>query len=104
MPKALGGSGDGLNPEQLFSLGYSACFLSALNLTARSNGITLPPNVRIEAQVSIGKPESEEEHGPPFGIAVDLHVKSDAKNEAHRQTLEEAVHKAHEVSTVMTDK
>lgn len=71
-----------------------------MNLTAHSNGIILPPNVRIEAQVSIGKPETDEEHGPPFGLSVDLIVRSDAKNEAHRHTLEEAVAKAHEVSRI----
>ena len=29
-PKAMGGPGQGSNPEQLFALGYSACFNSAL--------------------------------------------------------------------------
>ena len=33
-PKALGGSGEGTNPEQLFSAGYAACFLGALRLVA----------------------------------------------------------------------
>jgi lipoyl-dependent peroxiredoxin len=31
MPKELGGpGGNGANPEKLFALGYSACFLSAM--------------------------------------------------------------------------
>ena len=33
-PKELGGSGEGTNPEELFSAGYAACFLSALRATA----------------------------------------------------------------------
>jgi osmotically inducible protein OsmC len=34
-PPALGGSGDGSNPEQLFAAGYAACFHSALLNVAR---------------------------------------------------------------------
>ncbi|GAA2555343.1 organic hydroperoxide resistance protein [Winogradskya consettensis] len=32
----------GTNPEQLFAAGYSACFHSALRLSAREAGITVP--------------------------------------------------------------
>ncbi|HXQ59567.1 MAG TPA: organic hydroperoxide resistance protein [Acidimicrobiales bacterium] len=34
-PKELGGSGGGTNPEQLFAVGYAACFESALGAVAR---------------------------------------------------------------------
>ena len=37
-PKEMGGSGEGVNPELLFSAGYAACFLSALRLVAKSSG------------------------------------------------------------------
>ncbi|MFK4979899.1 organic hydroperoxide resistance protein, partial [Klebsiella pneumoniae] len=30
VPKEMGGSGAGTNPEQLFAAGYAACFHSAL--------------------------------------------------------------------------
>lgn len=30
-PKEMGGSGDGHNPEELFALGYAACFHAALD-------------------------------------------------------------------------
>ena len=34
-PKELGGAGgEGTNPEQLFAVGYSACFLGATNFIA----------------------------------------------------------------------
>ncbi len=33
-PKEMGGNGEGTNPEELFSAGYSACFLGALRLVA----------------------------------------------------------------------
>lgn len=79
----------------LTALGYSACFLSALNLVAGKEKIKLPGNVKVEAKVSIGPPAE----GPkPFAIAVDLIVTSDAKGGEEKKKLEEAVEKAHEVS------
>ena len=35
IPKEMGGSGNGTNPEQLFAVGYAACFHSALRLVGR---------------------------------------------------------------------
>jgi osmotically inducible protein OsmC len=35
LPKEMGGSGGGTNPEQLFAVGYAACFESALGAVAR---------------------------------------------------------------------
>jgi osmotically inducible protein OsmC len=32
VPREMGGSGDGANPEQLFAAGYAACSHSALNI------------------------------------------------------------------------
>ena len=40
-PKAAGGSGEGTNPEQLFSAGYAACFLGALRLVAKNDKIAI---------------------------------------------------------------
>ena len=34
-PKEMGGDGGGTNPEQLFAVGYAACFESALGTAAR---------------------------------------------------------------------
>src|SRR5213080_3660687 len=45
LPKEMGGSGTGTNPEQLFSVGYSACYLGALKFVAgkeRSRSPTTP--------------------------------------------------------------
>jgi Ohr subfamily peroxiredoxin len=55
MPKELGGSGKGNNPEQLFGLGYSACFLSALQLVARNAKEKLPTDTSVDAAVSHSK-------------------------------------------------
>ena len=35
IPKEMGGSGDGTNPEQLFAIGYASCFHAALRLVGR---------------------------------------------------------------------
>jgi len=39
LPKEVGGAGDGHNPEQLFALGYSACFGQAILVLAKKHDI-----------------------------------------------------------------
>jgi osmotically inducible protein OsmC len=41
MPKELGGSGNGANPELLFAAGFAACFHSALQSVARTQKIKI---------------------------------------------------------------
>lgn len=41
VPTEMGGSGNGVNPEQLFAAGYAACFHSALHAVARARKVTL---------------------------------------------------------------
>jgi lipoyl-dependent peroxiredoxin len=54
-PKALGGSGDGTNPEQLFSAGYAACFLGALRLVAGRAKVALPDGTDVTVKIGIGR-------------------------------------------------
>ena len=54
-PKALGGSGEGTNPEQLFSAGYAACFLSALRLVAGKARVKLPEATEVTVKIGIGR-------------------------------------------------
>ena len=68
MPPALGGDGNGTNPEQLFAAGYAACFASALGLVARQAKADTS-EASVTAEVSIG---SNGEGG--FGLAVVLRV------------------------------
>jgi osmotically inducible protein OsmC len=42
LPTEMGGAGDGTNPEQLFAVGYAACFEGALGVVAR--------RAKVEAQ------------------------------------------------------
>jgi len=67
-PPELGGEGGGTNPEQLFAVGYAACFESALATVARRQKLEVG-DVGIDSKVMLvaGKERS-------FTIAVELHV------------------------------
>ena len=88
-PKEAGGSGEGTNPEQLFSAGYAACFLSALQLVARSEKVALDSASGITAQVALGK---DSDGG--YGINAQLigYLPGLSREEA-----EDLMHKAHQV-------
>jgi osmotically inducible protein OsmC len=49
-----GGKGEGTNPEQLFAVGWSSCFLSAIKLEAAATKIKLAPDVAVDAEVDLG--------------------------------------------------
>ncbi|KAF8223159.1 organic hydroperoxide resistance protein [Tricholoma matsutake] len=71
VPKAMGGTGKGENPEQLFAMGYSSCFLGALQLAARQMGKHESAKTAvIHTNVHIGEPTDM----PGFGLAVDIKV------------------------------
>ncbi|MGW1840702.1 organic hydroperoxide resistance protein [Streptomyces sp. BBFR2] len=67
MPPALGGSGAGTNPEQLFAAGYAACFASAMAQVGRQMKVDTA-EVSVTAEVSIGKDDTG------FGLAVVMRV------------------------------
>ncbi|KAJ4466378.1 OsmC-like protein [Lentinula lateritia] len=71
LPKEMGGTGQGQNPEQLFAMGYSACLLGAIQAVAKNLGkADMAKNAKVHASVHIGEPEGM----PGFGIAVDMKV------------------------------
>jgi Ohr subfamily peroxiredoxin len=49
-----GAKGDGTNPEQLFAVGWSSCFLSAIKLEAAATKVRLPADVAVDAEVDLG--------------------------------------------------
>lgn len=88
-PKAFGGNGDGTNPEELFAAAYSACFLSALHLVAKTEAeVTLPAASTITANVGIGK------EGASFGIEAKITANLPGLDQA---VAEDLVAKAHQV-------
>ena len=67
-PKELGGDGAGTNPEQLFAIGYAACFEGALGVVARREHAELG-DVSIDSRVSLLPTEQR-----GFRLAVELDV------------------------------
>jgi len=68
VPAEMGGDGGGTNPEQLFAVGYAACFESALGVVARRERVEAG-DVTIDSRVSL---LPTEERG--FRLAVELDV------------------------------
>ena len=88
VPKELGGpGGEGANPEKLFALGYSACFLGAMRVASQQTKIKVPEGSTVTAEIGIG-PRSE----GGFGItaALDVYLPGLAEDEA--KTLVETTH------------
>ena len=49
------GSGKpGTNPEQLFAIGWSACFMGAMGLAAKRRKFPLPADTSVDAEVDLG--------------------------------------------------
>jgi len=89
VPKELGGDGaTGTNPEQLFAVGYSACFLGALKAVAAKEKVKIPDEAKVTATFGIGPRED----GGGFGIEVSLSVNAPG---IERAQLEDLVAKAH---------
>lgn len=87
IPKEMGGSGDGANPEQLFAAGYAACFHSALQSVARTQKVKITDS-SVGARVQIG---SNGDGG--FGLAVQLEVVIPDVPHDQAQALADAAHK-----------
>jgi Ohr subfamily peroxiredoxin len=88
VPEDMGGQGGGgTNPEQLFALGYAACFQSALLSLAKGRDLDASDST-ITARVGIGPTG----HGG-FGltVALDLHAQHLARGDA-----EDLMDRAHE--------
>jgi Ohr subfamily peroxiredoxin len=68
VPDELGGPGGGTNPEQLFAVGYAACFEGAIGAVARRQKLETGDAV-IESKVSLLPNEAR-----GFDLAVELDV------------------------------
>jgi lipoyl-dependent peroxiredoxin len=86
IPKEMGGSGDGTNPEQLFAIGYAACFHSALRLVGRREKADVTDSA-VGARVSLGQIDNG-----GFGLAVELEVSLPNVDHATAQSLTEKAH------------
>jgi lipoyl-dependent peroxiredoxin len=83
-----GGPGNGTNPEQLFAIGYSACFMGAMKAVAPKLKVTVPADAAVDAEVDLG-PTSQ-----GYGIAARLNISLPG---LERATAEQLVAEAHKV-------
>jgi len=68
LPKEMGGEETGTNPEQLFAVGYAACFEGAIGVIGRREKVEVG-DVSIDSAVSL-LPTAER----GFSLAVELDV------------------------------
>jgi Ohr subfamily peroxiredoxin len=88
-PKELGGGGgEGTNPEQLFAICYSACFLGALKFAAGKEGVKIPDDARVSADVGIGPRDD----GKGFGIDAALAIRLPGLDRAAAEDLVQRAH------------
>ena len=88
LPSEMGGEGGGTNPEQLFAVGYAACFEGALGVAGRRRKLEVG-DAAIDSKVSL---ITTEERG--FNVAVELHV---ALPSVADEEAVEVVREAHQV-------
>ncbi len=89
LPKELGGEGDGTNPEELFAVGYAACFEGALGVVGRRAKADMG-EVAIDSSVSLS-PDGKGGFVLSVGLDVSLPGITDP------QTAVELVQAAHQV-------
>jgi Ohr subfamily peroxiredoxin len=84
---AMPGSGKtGANPEQLFAMGYAACFDNALPVAAKQLGLH-PEGSKTSVEVGIGQTEAG-----GYALDIDLYVEVKGLSEADAHALVEATH------------
>jgi lipoyl-dependent peroxiredoxin len=83
----LGGDGGGTNPEQLFAVGYAACFEGALMVAARRQRLDVA-DVAIESQVTL---TATEDRRCVLGVGLDVTLPS-VENPEQAVALVKAAH------------
>lgn len=82
------GSGNpGTNPEQLYGVGYSACFLGAIGIAAQSLKIRLSPETSVDAEVSLGKIAEGD-----YQLAVKLNINIPGVDDETKRKLVDIAH------------
>lgn len=87
IPSEMGGEGGGTNPEQLFAVGYAACFEGALAAVARRQKAEVG-DVEIDAKVVLQAGEDRS-----FTIAAELNVTLPSVADEDAVELVRAAHK-----------
>lgn len=87
LPAEMGGEEAGTNPEQLFAVGYAACFEGALGAAARRHKVDLG-DVSIDSAVSL---HPTEERGFKLSVGLDVTL-SGVTDDAQAVELVAAAH------------
>ena len=85
IPKEVGGAGDGHNPEQLFALGWSACFGQAILVLAKKHGLD-GQAAKVTCDVTLNVDNGA------FSLAAELKVALPGADKAKLQALIEDAH------------
>jgi osmotically inducible protein OsmC len=88
MPKEMGGDGGGTNPEQLFAVGFAACFESAIGVVARRLKEEVD-DVSVDSKVML---LPTEERGFKLAVQLDVSLPS-VDDAAHAREIVEGAHK-----------
>jgi osmotically inducible protein OsmC len=86
LQKEFGGNGEGHNPEQLFTLGWSACFGQAILALARKHDLD-GQDARVTCALSMDKDDVS------FGFKVEMKVSIPGADKAKVQALVEDAHR-----------
>ena len=83
------GSGKpGVNPEQLFAVGYAACFIGAMKAVGPKISVTVPDDVAIDSSVALGPTNG----GATYGVAVKLSITLPGLDDAQKKLLVDTAH------------
>jgi osmotically inducible protein OsmC len=85
-PTELGGPGGATNPEQLFAVGYAACFQSAVGTVGRREKVDTSEST-VGVDVTLGTIG-----GGGYGLAVAIHVAIPGVDEPTARKLADAAH------------
>lgn len=85
---APGGPGNGTNPEQLFAVGWSTCFFSAMKIEAGRMKLQIPADTVIDAEVDLGLGTA----GGGYGLQARMSVSLPGLDPEVAQVLVAAAH------------
>jgi Ohr subfamily peroxiredoxin len=88
LPTEMGGDNKGTNPEQLFAVGYSACYLGAIRFVAGNEKVPIGPDAAVTAHVGVGPRED----GGGFGLEVALDVSLPGLDKAKAEDIATKAH------------
>jgi Ohr subfamily peroxiredoxin len=87
-PKEMGGDGGGTNPEQLFAVGYAACFEGAIGVIGRREKAEVG-DVSIDSKVTLMPNESR---GFELGVELDVSLPQVSDPELAKKIVAAAHH------------